>query len=160
MNRTLRRTVVVAGVGAGVLVIRRITTHQLGNGIARDAPDRWHTVTVNRPLEEVQPDGQLPEPLAELGDAIEVQVRPAPGDRGTELAARLRQGAPTGMRGAAARAAGTDPRQDVRAALRQAKQLLETGEVLSPDQPPTTRRTLRNLPLELATRRAGGEGRL
>jgi hypothetical protein len=160
MNRMLRRTVVVAGVGAGVLVIRRITTHQLGNGIARDAPDRWHTVTVNRPLEEVQPDGQLPEPLAELGDAIEVQVRPAPGDRGTELAARLRQGAPTGMRGAAARAAGTDPRQDLRAALRQARQLLETGEVLSPDQPPTTRRTLRGLPLELATRRAGGEGRL
>jgi hypothetical protein len=160
MNRMLRRTVVVAGVGAGVLVVRRITTHQLGNGIARDAPDRWHAVTVFRPLEEVQPDGQLPEPLAELGDAIEVQVRPAPGDRGTELAARLRQGAPTGMRGAAARAAGTDPRQDLRAALRQARQLLETGEVLSPDQPPTTRRTLRGLPLELATRRAGGEGRL
>ena len=30
--------------------------------------------------------------------------------------------------------------------------------MLSADKPPTTRRTLRNLPLELATRRAGGGG--
>jgi hypothetical protein len=59
-----------------------------------------------------------------------------------------------------ARIAGKDPRQELRAALRQARQLLETGEILRPDTPPTTRRTLRNLPLELATRRARGEGRL
>jgi hypothetical protein len=32
--------------------------------------------------------------------------------------------------------------------------------VLRADEPPTTRRTLRGLPLDLATRRAGGEGRL
>jgi hypothetical protein len=150
----------LAGVGAGVLAVRRISTRQLGDGTARETSDRWHTLTINRPPEEVRPDGLLPEPLAELGDAVEVQVRPAPGDRGTELAARLREGAPTGMRGAVARAAGSDPRQDLRGALRQAKQLLETGEVLSADKPPTARRTLRNLPLELATRRAGGEGRL
>jgi hypothetical protein len=56
--------------------------------------------------------------------------------------------------------AGNDPRQQVRSALRQTKQLLETGEVLTPDEQPTARRTLRNLPLELATRRARGEGRL
>jgi hypothetical protein len=160
MNRTVSRVVVLAGVGAGVLAVRWITTRQLGNGTARDARDRWHTVTVNRPPEEVAPDGRLPEPIARLGDAVEVQVRPAPGDRGTELAARLREGAPAGLRGAAARITGNDPRQDLRMALRQAKQLVETGEVLSADKPPTTRRTLRNLPLELATRRAGGEGRL
>jgi len=59
-----------------------------------------------------------------------------------------------------ARIAGKDPRQELRAALRQARQLLETGEVLTPDEQPTARRTLRNLPLELATRRARGEGRL
>ncbi|HEV3465192.1 MAG TPA: hypothetical protein VG846_14580, partial [Actinomycetota bacterium] len=80
--------------------------------------------------------------------------------RGTELAARLRQRAPSGLGGVAARAAGNDPRQDLRSALRQARQLLETGEILQADRPTTTRRTLRNLPLELATRRAGGEGRL
>jgi hypothetical protein len=135
---------VVAGVGAGVLAVRRMT-RQSGNGSGARAPDRWHSVTVNRPPEEVAPEGRL---------------RQAPGDRGTEVAARLRDGAPAGPGGVVARVAGTDPRQDLRSALRRAKQLLETGEVLSPDRPPTTRRTLRNLPLELAGRRAGGEGRL
>ena len=89
-----------------------------------------------------------------------VQVRSAPGDRGTEVAARQRGSVPAGPGGAVARASGDDPRQRLRAALRQSKQLLETGEVLKPDEPPTTRRTLRSLPLELGTRRAGGEGRL
>jgi hypothetical protein len=160
MNRTVSRVVVLAGVSAGVLAVRRLTVRQFDNGHAREARDRWHTVTVNRPPEEVAPDGRLPEPLAGLGDAAEVQIRPAPGGRGTEVAARLRGEVPSGAGAAAARIAGSDRRQDLRAALRQAKQLLETGEVLSPDKPPTARRTLRNLPLELATRRAGGEGRL
>jgi hypothetical protein len=159
MDRTLRGAMVVAGVGAGVVAVRRVANRQSGNG-ARAAGDRWHPVTVNRPAEEVAPDGNLPEPLAALGDAIEVRVRPGPGGRGTELAARLRQGPPSGLGGVAARAAGRDPRQDLRSALRQARQLLETGEILQADRPTTTRRTLRNLPLELATRRAGGEGRL
>jgi hypothetical protein len=160
MNRTVSRVVVLAGVGAGVLVVRRITMGQAGNGAPRGTRDRWHTVTINRPPGEVTPDGRLPEPLAELGDAVEVQVSPAPGGRGTELAARLREGAPTGLRAVAARATGSDPRQRLRAALRQARQLCETGEVLKADRPPTTRRTLRGLPLELATRRAQEEGRL
>jgi hypothetical protein len=160
MNQSVRRVVVVAGVGAGVIAVRRLTGRQAGNGAATQATDRWHAVTVNLPPEEAAPGGRLPEPLAKLGDAVEVQVRPAPGGRGTELLARLRQGAPSGPAGAAARAAGRDPRQELRAALRQSKQLLETGEVLSPDTEPSTRRTLRGLPLELATRRARGEGRL
>ena len=160
MNRTVRRVVVLAGVSAGVIAARRIATRQAGNGAAGQVPDRWHTVTVNRPPEEVAPEGRLPEPLAGLGDAVEVRLRPAPGGRGTELAARLRDGAPAGPGAAVARIAGKDPRQEVRAALRQSKQLLETGEVLTPDEQPTARRTLRNLPLELATRRARGEGRL
>jgi hypothetical protein len=161
MNRTVSRVVVVAGVGAGVLVVRRMSARQPSNDAAGQARDRWHTVTVNRPPEEVATDGRLAGPLAELSDAVEVQIRPAPGGRGTEVAARLRSGAaPSGLGGIAARAAGNDPRQQVRSALRQTKQLLETGEVLSPDKPPTTRRTLRGLPLELAARRARGEGRL
>jgi hypothetical protein len=90
MNRTVSRVVVLAGVSAGVLAVRRMTTRQVGDGTAGVAPDRWHTVTVNHPPEVVAPDGQLPEPLAGLGDAVEVQVRPAPGGRGTELAARPR----------------------------------------------------------------------
>src|SRR5215208_5245471 len=100
MNRTVSRVVMLAGVGAGVLVARRMTTRQVGDGAARIAPDRWHTVTVNRPPEEVAPEGRLPEPLAGLSDAVEVRFRPAPGGRGTELAARLRDDAPAGPGGA------------------------------------------------------------
>jgi hypothetical protein len=134
---------------------RRIHSPETNGGA-----DRWHVVTVNRPPEEVSPGGRLPEPLAELGDQIEVQIRPAPGDRGMELAARFRGRVPSGLSGAAARLTGQDPRQSVRAALREAKMLIETGEVLRPDESPTTRRTPINLPLELAVRRARGEGRL
>ena len=32
------------------------------------------------------PDGQVPGPLAELGDLVEVEVRAAPGGKGSELA--------------------------------------------------------------------------
>jgi uncharacterized membrane protein len=159
MNRTVSRVVVLAGVGAGVVVVRRMTGRRFDSGGPREAQDRWHTVTVNRPPEEVATDGRLPGPLAELSDAVEVQIRPAPGGRGTEVAARLRGEVPSGA-AAAARVVGSDPRQDLRAALRQSRQLLETGEVLRADEQPTTRRTLRGLPLDLATRRAGGEGRL
>jgi hypothetical protein len=159
VNSALRRTATIAAVGAGVVLVRRMTVRQFGNGHPHQTRDRWHAVTINRPPEEVASEGRLPEPLEALGDAVEVRVRPAPGGRGTEVAARLRGEVPSGV-GTAARVAGSDPRQDLRAALRRAKQLAETGEVLSPDRPPTTRRTLRNLPLELATRRAGREGRL
>ncbi len=129
---------------------------------ARDgAVDRWHFVTVNRAPQDVMPDGQWPAPLAELGEAIDIRVRPAPGDRGTELGARLRGDAifPAAT-SPFARVAGKDPRQRLRAALRESKQLLETGEILQPDDLGTARRTPMNLPLELATRVARGEGLL
>ncbi|HYN96116.1 MAG TPA: hypothetical protein VES42_19905 [Pilimelia sp.] len=162
----------MAAVTAGGVVVRRVlTTRRRGHwptdkqvgavgAAAKDEPPRWYVVTVNMQLDEVMPAGQLPEPLAELGDAIEVQVRPAPGDKGTELAARLTDGEPSGVGGAVARLTGADPRQDVRSALRKAKQLLETGEVLSAHSPPTAKSTLLNKPLELAIDRSAGEGRL
>ncbi|MEA2268397.1 MAG: hypothetical protein QOC64_1007 [Solirubrobacteraceae bacterium] len=160
------KTVVFGGLAAGgggaaVLLRRKMDPRRIhSDGDGATGRDRWHVVTIYRAAEEVMPGGRLPEPLAELGDEIEVQVRPAPGDRGTELAARLRAPAPTGVTGAAARLAGDDPRQAVRAALRAAKAIIETGEVLQPDDRPSTRRTITNLPLELATSRARGEGRL
>lgn len=81
----------------------------------------------------------LPPPLAELGDRIEVRVRAAAGDKGTELAARLRDRAPSGS--AASRLSGRDPRAELRSALRRAKQLIEVGEVLVVDPVPHGERT-------------------
>jgi hypothetical protein len=135
---------------AGKLVARRKNTRQ--------TPARWRYVTINRPPEEVANGGVLPEPLAALGDEVETTMRLAPGGRGTELGARLVGGEPTGARAARKRLAGNDPRQDVRVALRQAKQLIEAGEVLQADRPGTSKSTLRGKPLEFALRRAGSEG--
>lgn len=122
--------------------------------------NRWLKVTVACPPERLsQPDG-LPDPVARLTDRAEVSVRPAPGGRGTELGLRLYDQPPTGLAGTAARLSGHDPRQELRRALRDAKSIIETGEVIRPDRPSTTHDTLTGKPLEYAINRAGGEGRL
>lgn len=149
---------VLAAVAAGRILASRRRRWPMAPA-PRERHPRWHVITINRPLDEVAPDGRMPEPLAKLGDEVEVQVHRAVGDRGTALAARLRR-EPPGVTGVVARLTGDDPRQTLRVALRQSKQLLETGEVLRPDEPGTNRRTFTGLPLELATRRAPGEGRL
>ncbi|TDD21574.1 hypothetical protein E1287_40485 [Actinomadura sp. KC06] len=139
---------VLAGVGAGVA--RRLLARSRQAGAKED---RWLVVTVNCPPERLS---ELPEPLALL-DEVETRVAAAPGDRGTELAARIAWPRSPGIVG---RLAGADSRQAVRTALRDAKSLLETGEVLRPDSPPTTRPTTRGKIVEFVTRRASGEGRL
>ena len=125
-----------------------------------EARSRWRAVTIHRGQEEVMPQGRMPAPLAALGDSVEVQTRPAPGGKGTELAARLRAPEPAGAASAAARVSGDDPRQQVRAALREAKQLIEVGEVLRVDPTPHGHRTATPTGklVELTTRRAAGEG--
>lgn len=160
----------LAAAGGGALLLRlrqgggkssRWAGRVVGNGYTADGTaDRWHTVTVNRPPEEVAPEGRLPGPLAELGDKIEVRFNPAPGDRGTEISARVRDPVPSGPSGAAARIRGEDPRQKLREALRDSQSVLETGEVLSPDKPPTTKDTPGGRLMGLATGRARGEGLL
>ncbi|MDG4805546.1 hypothetical protein O7634_02080 [Micromonospora sp. WMMD1120] len=106
------------------------------------APERWEVVTVDRPPEQVLPGGRWPEPLRRLDGAIEVRTRRAPGDRGTELAARrLAGGAPP--RGLAAHLVGDDPRLLLRRTLRQVKQRAEAGEVLRADRSPLDRPEVR-----------------
>jgi len=161
--RTLALGGLAAAGGGGAIVFlrRRMDPRRLHSDESADGQtDRWHAVTVNRPPEEVASDGQLPEPLAELGDKIEVQFRPAPAGRGTEIHARVRGPLPTGLTGTAARITGNDPSQPLRDALRKSKCLLETGEILSHNRESTTRTTPLNLPIGLAIRRARGEGRL
>ncbi|HEV7899100.1 MAG TPA: hypothetical protein VGP31_14795 [Planosporangium sp.] len=163
MRRITMGTVIgtaVAGVVANrILAARRRNLWPMSTVAQDRRRPRWHVVTVNRPPEEVAPGGRLPEPLAKLGDEVEVQVNRAVGNRGTALAARLRH-EPTGVVGAAARIAGTDPRQAVRIALRESKMLLETGEILQPEKLGTVKPTLTGKPLDLVISRARGEGRL
>ncbi|MFC9975106.1 hypothetical protein ACFVH6_29815 [Spirillospora sp. NPDC127200] len=151
MKRTVAGAAVAAGLGA--VAARRLLARASAAG--RD-DGRWLVVTVQCPPEALS-EGDLPAPLARLGDKIEVRVAPAPGGRGTELAARPLEPGPSGP---AARLAGDDPRQPVRQALREAKSLIETGEVMWADGPAAGRAAPGGKIIELATRRAGGEGRL
>jgi hypothetical protein len=160
--KTLAKGFLAAAAGAaaaGAAVGTRLAARSLTS--FRDDPprNRWLMVTINCPPDRLSPDG-LPAPVARLRDKAEVIIRPAPGDRGTELGLRLHGPPPAGLAALAARLSGDDPRQAVRSALRDAKSLIETGEVIKPVEPPTTRQTLLGKPLELAIRRSGGEGRL
>jgi hypothetical protein len=154
-------TAALAVGGAVVVLVREFQRRSGGGHGGADEPrSRWRAVTINRSRDEVMPDGRVPGPLAELGDQVEVEVREALGGKGTELRARLRSPEPTGVASAAARLSGDDPRQRVRAALREAKQLIEVGEVLRVDPTPHGRRsaTPTGAFVEAATKRAGGEG--
>ncbi len=135
-GRALARTAgVVAGAVAGVTVARVLRAPFRGGRPREAGPrDGWQVVTIDRPPERVLPGGRWPEPLRRLDGAVEVAQGPAPGGRGTELAARPVRGVPvTGM---AAHLVGGDPAPLVREALRQAKQLAETGELLRADRSP------------------------
>jgi hypothetical protein len=83
---------------------------------------------------------------------VEVGTQPAPGDKGTELRARWRDGADLSE--------VKEPVQELRVALREAKQLLEVGWVLEPDRNTTNEDTALNAPLRKAIKAARGEGLL
>ncbi|MEV0807098.1 hypothetical protein [Micromonospora sp. NPDC050200] len=101
-------------------------------------PGRWQVVTVDRPPGEVLPGGRWPDPLRPLDGAVELHLRPAPGGRGSELAARPLGGVAT-LPGMAAHLVGDDPGLFLRDVLRRVKQLTETGEVLRADRSPVDR---------------------
>jgi hypothetical protein len=145
-----------AAAAVGTAAVKKVLEHVpsgwgLPGGAAKEDPHGWRAVTVNRPIGEL--DDGLPRPLAELGEAVEVRLQPAPGGKGTEIHARLTQQAP-------ARINGEEPLEALRSALRQAKQVAEVGYVLEADLNTTSRPTPLNEPLRQATRHAGGEGRL
>lgn len=131
-----------AAVRVGESIVRRVrsavdplTTLPAGQGPPGDG---WLAVTVLCETFEIDPS-RLPAPLAELGDAIEVAVTPAPADRGTELRARLRDTSSSDS--PARRLSGSDSRSELRSALREAKQVIEVGEVLRVDPAPHGERT-------------------
>jgi hypothetical protein len=145
---------VVIGAGVGIAFALSKTFD------ADHEPGRWRSVTILADADEISPGGVLPDPLRRLGSKIEVRTTDAPGDRGTELAARLVDGEPTGVRAALGRLTGRDPRQLLRIALRESKQLVEVGEVIRLDPRPAGSRpaTPAGLVIDLLGRRSLGEG--
>lgn len=153
--RLVGAAVVVSAASAVVLARRRRPRSAPGTGAASAPRSGWLAVTVARDVDDVLPAGRAPGPLARFGDAVELEARIAPGDKGTELRARFRQGASRA-------AAGDRDRGRLRAALREAKQLIEVGEVLRVDPVPHGRRTATptGALVELATARSNEEGTL
>jgi hypothetical protein len=149
-NSLLSRAADVGGALLGRLQSLRLPG--VGTASARDDPEtaarRWRAVTVRCSEERIGTGADLPAPLAALGDRIEVRITPAPGDKGTELAARYRERASDEQIGR------------LRAALREAKQLIEVGEVIRVDPAPhgVRKPTPQGAALEGATTRAGKEG--
>jgi hypothetical protein len=113
-------------------------------------PGRWLVVTVYRQPDDVQTQVDAPGALSRMRGEIEVTVRPAPGDKGTELGAR-----PTASDGGS-----VDMRRRLRAALRETKSILECGEVVEPSRPGSSHPGPAGQMLRAVTARAWGEGRL
>lgn len=153
--RLVGAAVVVAAAGALVFARRRRPRSAPGTGAASAPRSGWLAVTVAHDVDDVLPAGRTPGPLARFGDTVELEARIAPGDKGTELRARFRQGASRA-------AAGDRDRGRLRAALRETKQLIEVGEVLRVDPVPHGRRTATptGALVELATARSNEEGTL
>lgn len=113
-------------------------------------PGRWLVVTVYRQPDDVRTRVDGSGPLSRMRNEIELTIRPAPGDKGTELAAR-----PTAPDGGS-----IDQRRRLRAALRETKSVLECGEVVEPSRPGSSHPGPAGQVLRAATARAWGEGRL
>jgi len=124
-KRTMAMSAAAVGVAA-VVAARAARRDRSGTGggpgAGRD-PDGWKAVTVLADTESLRPGGRYPQPLAALEDRLEIALRPAGRDRGTELHARFRPGE------------HADP-EALRAALRDTKSLVEAGIVQQADPAP------------------------
>jgi hypothetical protein len=151
-KKKLALELVVATVAAGVvaLAIRQAkqTRKRMSHSIRR-----WHPITINRDITDVTLDSEELQPLLTLGDAIEIQITPAPRSNGTEIAGRIVRDGRTDKE-----ARHLLPK--LRVALRNTQWLFETGEILKADEPPSTHRTLMGLPLDFVARHAREGGRL
>jgi hypothetical protein len=119
-------------------------------------PFRWQIVTILATPDEIAPDGRFPAPLAELAEIIDARLEPAPGGRGSELAARVK----LEPKPDPALWKGKDLCPQIRSALRHAKQLVEVGEVLSVEPQPAGKRRqpVGSLFMELINGHANQEG--
>lgn len=146
----------------GVAILRyalRLVERRIAARAARPDADplsRWLAVTVNATPEQVAADRQVQRLLDTPG--LKVRLTPVLGGRSTEIAARFIGDVLAGRTGPVSRIAGHEPRGPLRLALRNAKSVLETGEVLRTE--PTPPRTLGGRLVAAVSRRSRGEGRL
>ena len=140
----------IAGVAVG-LVARSLMKKERESDGDGAHPEGWKAVTVLGEARDFE-SGGYPEPLARLAESLEIRIDPAPGDKGFEVHARVREGADAGMH--------DDLEKALREALRDAKQIFETGEVLRATPRPHGERprTLLGGAVDEAEDEAKGEG--
>ncbi|MEV7608959.1 hypothetical protein AB0N61_05695 [Microbacterium sp. NPDC089320] len=144
-------SVAAAGVAAGLVARSLVRERREADGDGRH-PEGWKAVTILGDPAAFSAD--LPASLGTISGALEMRVGPAPGDKGFEVHARVRENADTAVFG------DDDPDQALRAALRDAKQLFETGEILRRTPRPHGHRptTLFGAVVDTAEDDAKGEG--
>jgi len=142
-----------AGVAAGLVARSLIRKKSASDGDGRH-PQGWKSVTILGDSAAFVAS-EYPEPLKRIAEVLELRVDPAPGDKGFEVHARLRDGA-----NARSVIGDDDPDQAVRVALRDAKQVFETGEILRATPRPHGHRprTLLGKAVDKAENEAKGEG--
>lgn len=140
----------VAAVAAG-LVARTLVKKERESDGDGEHPEGWKAVTILGDADDFSRDG-YPEPLRRVADSLEIRVQTAPGDKGFEVHARVREGADL--------AGEKDAAQELRQALRDAKQMFETGEILRATPRPHGERpsTLLGGAVDKAEDEAKGEG--
>lgn len=142
------------GVAAAGLVARSLVKSKKETDGDGRHPEGWKAVTILGDAAEFTRSG-YPEPLGRMADVLDIRVDAAPGDKGFEVHARLREGAD-----ATAAVGDEDPEQALRAALRDTKQVIETGEILRATPRPHGHRppTLFGAAVDEAEDDAKGEG--
>lgn len=142
-------------IAAGVGIASWMATRPAESKRDRVMKNRWMMVTINCSPARLASPADLPEPIIRLGDAVDIKICQAPGDRGTELGARLRDFPRGRIGGQLSWRASGGPRRAVREALRQAKSIIEAEEVLRPDKPSPAHPNPAGKLLEFAGRRGG-----
>ncbi|MDR6689242.1 hypothetical protein J2X55_000141 [Microbacterium sp. 1154] len=140
----------VVSVAAGLVARSLVKKERESEGDGAH-PEGWKAVTVLGDADAFSSDG-YPEPLRRVAGSLEIRVQPAPGDKGFEVHARVREG--TDLAGE------KDPGKALRTALRDAKQVFETGEILRATPRPHGERppTLLGGAVDKAEEDAKGEG--
>lgn len=140
----------VASVAAGLVARTLVKKERESDGDA-EHPEGWKAVTVLGDADDFTTGG-YPEPLRRVADSLEIRVQPAPGDKGFEVHARVREGSDIAGEKNAGKA--------LREALRDAKQVFETGEILRAKPRPHGERppTLLGGAVDKAEAEAKGEG--
>jgi hypothetical protein len=156
--RLSKTAFVIAGASTAAVLAGQAVYQRGSRPVGGAHGEGWKSVTILAPRNRIYAAGRYPQPVQSLVAWLELRLEDAPGDRGTELHVRFRPGpVPRRM---IHRATGAKPDDALRIALRDSKQLVETGQIVLVHPRPHGTRTHSpgGLLIDLLERRAKGKG--